>query len=66
MPKEIIFPEQDGYQNSGIQIEYTKSRDVLYISGYYDRFVGIQGTEISFTDFCDRLGIDLKRKRDKR
>jgi len=64
MPKEIIFPEMEGRQSSGIQVEYTKSRDVLYISGYYDDCVGIQGTELSVKDFCDRLGIDLKRKRD--
>ncbi len=62
-PKELIFPEVKGYQTSGIQIEYTNSRDVLYISGYYDNCVGIQGTEISFKNFCDRLGIDLKKNR---
>ena len=60
--KELILPEVEGSQSSGIQIEYIKSRDVLYISGYYDGCVGIQGTEISFQDFCTRLGISLKRK----
>ncbi len=61
--KEIILPERVGYQTSGIQIEYTKSHDVLYISGFYDSCVGIQGTEISVKDFCDRLGIDLRKVR---
>ncbi len=61
--KELILPEVKGHQSSGIQIEYTKSRDALYISGYYDDCVGIQGTEISVKDFCARLGIDLKKKR---
>jgi len=58
-PRELIFPEREGFQTSGIQIEYIKSRDVLYISGFYDSFVGIEGTEISFNDFCDKLGIKL-------
>ncbi len=61
-PKELILPECEGYQNSGIQIEYTKSRDTLYISGFYG-YLGIEGTEISFTDFCDKLGIDLRKAR---
>ena len=65
-PKGLILPE--GAESSGIQIEYVKSRDVLYISGWYDdcirgEIVGIEGTEISFSEFCDRLGIDLKRRR---
>jgi len=63
MTKELQLPEGKGFQTSGIQIEYTKSRDVLYISGYFDNCVGIEGTEISFTEFCNRLGIDLKKKR---
>jgi len=61
-PKEITLPEV-AYQSAGIQIAYIKSRDVLYVSGFYDHFVGIEGTEISIKDFCDRLGIDLNRKR---
>lgn len=63
MSKQLIFPETKGYQSSGIQVEYIKSRDVLNISGFYDNFVGIEGTEISVKDFCDKLGIDLKRNR---
>ena len=62
MPKELLITDED-WRHSGIQIEYTKSRDVLYISGWYDSCVGIQGEEISFKEFCDKLGIDLKRKR---
>jgi hypothetical protein len=58
-PKEIIFPKD--HESSGIQISYIKSRDVLYISGFYDHFVGIEGTEIKFTDFCYQLGINVNR-----
>lgn len=59
-PKYIIFA--DGHKDSGIQIEYIKRRDVLNIHGWYDHFVGIEGQEISFSDFCDRLGIDLNKR----
>jgi hypothetical protein len=59
----ITFPEDRSYRNSGIRIQYIKSRDVLYIDGFYDDFVGIEGTEISVKDFAERLGIDLKRNR---
>ena len=62
-PKELILPETIGYRSSGIQIEYIKSRDALYISGFYDNCAGIEGTEISFKDFCDRLGIDFSKSR---
>lgn len=64
-PKSIELPERkpNDFRTSGIQIEYIKSRDVLYISGYYDECVGIQETEITFKDFCDRLGINLNKKR---
>ncbi len=59
MNKKIIIPEKE-YQTSGILIEYIKSRDVLYISGWYDNCAGIEGTEIKFKDFCERLGINKK------
>ena len=61
--KELIFPEVKGHQSDGIQIKYIKNRDILYISGFFDNCVGIEGTEINFKDFCDRLGIDLKKER---
>ena len=56
-PKKLLLPEVEGYQSSGIEVEYIKSRDVLRISGFYDLIVGIESTEISFKDFCERLGI---------
>ena len=48
-----------GNANSGIIIEYIKSRKVLYIRGYYDHCVGMQGKEILLSDFIKELGIDL-------
>jgi len=56
-PKKLLLPEVEGYQSSGIEIEYIKSRDMLRISGWYDSMVGIESTEIAFKDFCERLGI---------
>ena len=46
-----------GNSSSGICIEYIKSRNVLWIWGWYDGMVGIQGTEIPLDEFCQRLGI---------
>ncbi len=57
MPKTLIFPENKGPQNSGISITYIKSRKVLQISGWFDAIYGIESTEISFQDFCEKLGI---------
>lgn len=51
-PKEISWGD-----HSGISIEYIKSRDTFYVSGWYDTFVGIEGHEISRAEFEDRLGI---------
>ena len=52
-PKRIEI----GEASSGICIEYIKSRDVLYIWGWYDGCVGIKGMEISLEEFKQRLGI---------
>lgn len=61
MPKTAYFPEPaDPGDRSGITVEWTKTRGVLYIDGWYDTRVGIQGTEISLREFFDRLGITSK------
>jgi len=49
-----------GTPSSGIQIDFIKSRQVLYISGYYDHYVGIEGKEFTLKEFCTRLGITSK------
>ena len=49
--------------HSGVCIEYTKSRQELYIDGWYDGCVGIEGRRLSLTALCRALGItaaDLK------
>jgi hypothetical protein len=59
----LVLPEVWGYQSSGIEIEYIKSRDTLRISGFYDSIAGIESTEITVKDFCRRLGINLAKVR---
>lgn len=59
--KEIIIsggflnPEKVG--GSGIQIQYIKSRKVLFITGWFDHCVGIGGVEIPIDKFCELLGL---------
>lgn len=52
-PKSIEY----GNQSSGIKITYVKSRDTLEFFGWFDHYVGIEGGEIKFKDFCKQLGI---------
>ena len=60
--KALFLP--DKCEAAGIAITYIKSRDVLVISGWFDHIAGIESTEMSVKDFCEELGIDLKRRRD--
>jgi hypothetical protein len=47
-------------QHSGIDVTFVRSRGKLYISGWYDSFVGIEGEELSLSEFFKRVGITLK------
>jgi hypothetical protein len=58
MPKTAYFPPSA--QRAGIAVQWTKTRGVLYINGWYDTYVGIEGTEISLREFFDQLGITSK------
>jgi hypothetical protein len=56
MPKTLYISE--GYSNStGIRVTYTKSRRAVYISGWYDSFVGIDGKEFTLKEFFSALGV---------
>jgi hypothetical protein len=44
----------------GISIEFTRSRNELYISGWYDTFVGITPETVTLRKFFDRCGITKK------
>ncbi len=59
MPKTLYLPEEDN-RRSGIDITWTPSSGVLDIGGWYDSFVGIQGTRLTLREFFDRLGIKEK------
>ena len=52
-PKRIDI----GDYESGITIEYVKSKKHLNIYGYYDHYVGIEGDTITLAEFCEKLGI---------
>jgi hypothetical protein len=49
-----IGPES---QRTGIRIEWTPSTERLYISGWYDFMVGIEGESLTLREFFDRLNI---------
>ena len=53
-PKSIGTNEKE---NSGVKIEYVKSRKMLYIYGWYDGFVGIEPVQYTLDEFCKQLGI---------
>lgn len=63
MPKTIYLPPDDGHGKrfSGIDITYTKSRNVLSIGGWYDSFVGIENTEMSLVEFFRQLEIPPRK-----
>ena len=64
MPKTIILPPDDGSgwkRSSGVDITYTKSRNVLSIGGWYDSFVGIENTEMYLVEFFRQLEIPPKK-----
>ena len=54
-PRKLAWGER-----SGIDVEYVRSRRILYLGGWYDSFVGIQSVEISLTEFLTGLGITLR------
>ncbi len=59
MPKTIYFPDS-AMDSSGIDITYYKIKRELYIGGWYDSCVGIQGTRLTLRQLFDRLGITEK------
>ena len=55
-PRSVYFTTE--YGNSGIQIEYVKSTDTFYISGWYDSMVGIEGGVVSRSELLTALGVE--------
>jgi len=60
MPNKIYLPAGDSGESSGISISWTQSTECLYISGWYDSFVGIEGTSMTLQELIDKLGIKDK------
>lgn len=58
--KFYITGSGDVYSSSGICVEYIKSRRTIYIDGWYDSGVGIQGGEFDLSKFFGMLGITRK------
>jgi len=58
MPTRINIPK-DADRN-GVAVEYTKSSRRLYIHGWYDSMVGIEGEGMSLAQFFQKLGISKK------
>ena len=60
-PKRIGTNEKE---DTGVIIEYVKSRKMLYIYGWYDGY-GIKGVQYTLDEFCEQLGIkrsDIRQK----
>ena len=57
---QLTLPSDPKWRHSGVDITYVKSRNVLYIGGWYDSYVGIPSTEMSVPEFCEKLGITAK------
>ena len=58
MPKTLWVTK--GHSRSGISVTWTKSKQRIDISGWYDSCVGIEGESFALKDFFDRLGISEK------
>lgn len=58
MPITISYPNSTAH--AGIDISFTKSRQVFCISGWYDSICGIESTEKTLGEFLKEFGITLK------
>jgi len=57
MPKTLFI---GGGYSSGVDITWTKTTQNIYIGGWYDGCVGIEGKSFSLKEFFDELGITEK------
>ena len=61
-PRTVDFTDP-AWPRSGVSIGYVKSRDVFYVSGWYDTMVGIEGCEISRAELFVMLGVPSTESR---
>lgn len=55
--KTAYFGSSD---RAGIDIQFNKKQSTIYISGWYDSCVGIEGEELSLKEFFEKCGITQK------
>ena len=60
MPTTIYLTHSDCGAD-GIDITYTKSRNVLRIGGWYDGMVGIESHEMGLSEFLRQLAIPSRQ-----
>lgn len=64
--KTAYFPRRDpGYEDpfwnrSGVDVTFTRSRNVISIGGWYDSCVGIENDSMSLREFFEHVGITEK------
>lgn len=58
MPTKFYVPKDA--RSSGMSVTFTKSTQKIYISGWYDTIVGIQGETMTLKELFDKLGITEK------
>jgi len=61
MPNTLWIPRDA--KHSGISVTYTKSRNGIDISAFYDSFVGIEGESFTLSEFFELLGISPAKVR---
>lgn len=59
MSKPTVMYLGDKSNNSGIAVEYVKSRRMFNIHGWYDTYVGIEGDSFSLAHRLITFGITL-------
>ena len=62
-PKSILIGDKN---DSGILIEHIKSRSVIRIESWYDSGYARSAEYFSVEEFCERLGITIKKGNQKK
>ena len=57
LSKQRIDFTDEQYSRSGVCVEYVKKSNTLNVHGWYDTYVGIEGSVIGLREFLDALGV---------
>ena len=55
---KIVYFSEHG--NSGIDVSFTRSTNIIHLGGWYDSFVGISPVSLKLKDFLKKIGVDKK------